>query len=150
MFQETFAPDPSKKISKGRVRSSNLSRRSAYIRALQRTDSHGHTTSQSFFIEANVSHWLFFSKIKVKFRTFRAPKHPFLMKLLLQSPLKNFLEVVWSHPRYLEGRPRSELYNGNKIMAIRRTNHFLLFKTFIPPLNAGFGNRFFNFHFKGL
>ena len=54
------------------------------------------------------------------------------MKLLLQSPLKNFLEVVWSYPRYLEGRPRSELYNGNKIMAIRRTNHFLLFKTFIP------------------
>ena len=40
-----------------------VSRRSAYVRALQRTDSHGHTTSQSFFIEANVSYWLFYSKI---------------------------------------------------------------------------------------
>ena len=36
----------------------------------------------------------YYSKIKVNFRTFRAPKHQFLMKLLLQSPPKNFLKVV--------------------------------------------------------
>ena len=30
-------------------------------------------------------------------------------------------------------------------MVIQRTNPFLLKETFIPPLNAGFGNRFFIF-----
>ena len=45
-------------------------RGSAYIRALQRTNSHGHTISQSFFIEADVSHWLFFQKIKAKLLPF--------------------------------------------------------------------------------
>ena len=125
------------------MRSSKVSRRSAYVRALQRTDSHGHTASQSFLL-IKCEPLAFFFKNLGKILGFQScSKHQFLMKLLLQSPLKTFLEVVWSYPRYLEGRPRSELYNGNKIMAIRRTNHFLLFKTFIPPLNAGFGNRFF-------
>ena len=31
---------------------------------------------------------------------------------------------------------------------MRRINHFLFLETFIPPLNAGFGNRFFTFNFQ--
>ena len=61
-FSRNFCFRALQKISKGRVRSSKVFRRSAYVRALQRIDSHGHTASQSFFIEANVSHWLFFQK----------------------------------------------------------------------------------------
>ena len=33
-------------------------------------------------------------------------------------------------------------------MVIQRTNPFLLKETFIPPLNAGFGNRFFTYDYK--
>ena len=61
-----------------------------------------------------------------------------------QALLKNFLWVKTIPTAYLKGPPGSGLYIGNKIMVIQLTNPFLFMKTFIPPpLNAGFGNRFF-------
>ena len=96
IFHETVASNASKKFSRGRKKASKVSRRSAYIRALQRTNSHGHTTHQSFFIETNVSfkvflkksarnfwlsefentifHETFFSKVSKMF--FRSRRHP--------------------------------------------------------------------------
>ena len=68
----------------------------------------------------------------------------------LQALLKNFLCLKSIHIRYLKGPPGSGLYNGNKIMVIQRTNPFLLKETFIPPLNAGFGNHFFKYEFISL
>ena len=61
----------------------------------------------------------------------------------LQALLKKFLWVKIIHTRYLKGPPGSELHDGNKLLAIRLTNPFLLMKKLVPPLNAGFGNRFF-------
>ena len=62
IFHETFASNASKNFSRGRKKASKVSRRSAYIRALQRTNSHGHTTHQSFFIGTNVSFKVFLKK----------------------------------------------------------------------------------------
>ena len=59
--------------------------------------------------------------------------------------VSNILRFAHDVTRYLKGPPESELHNGNKIMAIRLTNPFLLMKKLVPPLNAGFGNRFFNY-----
>ena len=70
----------------------------------------------------------FFQKIKSKFMTFRAGKHSFFMKLFFQSPLQNFLQVVGSHPRYLEGPPTSELYNAPTLVAVRPQNPFFIGK----------------------
>ena len=55
----------------------------------------------------------------------------------LQAPLENFLYIKNIHTGYLKGPPRSGLYNGDKIMAIQRINHFLLNKTLIPPPKCG-------------
>ena len=62
IFHETFASNASKNFSRGRKKASKVSRRPAYIRALQRTNSHGHTTYQTFFIETNVSFKVFLKK----------------------------------------------------------------------------------------
>ena len=66
------------------------------------------------------------------------------MNFSLQGPVKNFLCVVRSHPRYLKGPPTSGLYNAPTLVVIRRQNPFLFEKQINPPpLAACFGNSFF-------
>ena len=74
-----------------------------------------------------------FQEISSKFLPFRVWKQQFFMKLLLQMHPKTFLEVVWRHPRYLEGAPTSGDYNAPTPMVIRPTNHFLFKKEVNPP-----------------
>ena len=74
-LKKSFASKPSKTLSRGWMWLSKVSRRSNYIKALQCTIFHGHTISQSFFIEADVSHWLFFKKIKAKLLPFMGYIH---------------------------------------------------------------------------
>ena len=72
-----------------------VSRRSTYIKALQCTNFHGHAISQSFFIEADVSHWLCFKKLGkiITLCGLHTCKKGFSsVKILLQSPLNNFLK----------------------------------------------------------
>ena len=72
----------------------------------------------------------------------------------LVGPLKwlyNFrirIQDIWKKTisRYLKGAARLGLDNGKNYIAMRRKNNFLFSKTFIPPLNAGFRNRFFILH----
>ena len=93
-FSETFVSKPSKKFSRRRMRSFKVFGRFAQIRSLQRTKFYGHTTSQSFFIEANVSHWLFSPKNQGKTWTTYMKMGLFPVKPLLQRPLKNFLDIA--------------------------------------------------------
>ena len=50
---DVLTSEATRKFSEGRRHMCKVSRRCAYIRALQRTYSRGHTTSQSFFILSN-------------------------------------------------------------------------------------------------
>ena len=74
---------------------------------------------------------------------FMCPLVRFWRTFLLQRLLKNFLEVWDACSGYLKGAPNLELSNASTLVIVRPRNHFLLLKVFIPPLNAGFGNRFF-------
>ena len=68
-------------------------------------------------------------KITSKIR-FHAEKIRFLfVKSLLQSPLKTFLEVPWSHLRYLECFPTSGLSNAPTPMVVRHHTPFLMKQT---------------------
>ena len=61
-FCEAFASKCCKKFSRGPTKSSKVSRMFSYIRAFERTNSHGRTTPHSFFNEANVKYMRFFKK----------------------------------------------------------------------------------------
>ena len=139
IFHETFASNASKNFFRGRKKASKVSRRCANIRGLQRINSHGHTTHQSFFIEANVSFKVFFKKSARNFclSEFENTDFPWNFCFMQMHP-KTFLEVVRRHPRYLEGAPTSGDYNAPTPMVIRPTNHFLFKKEVNPPSGSLF------------
>ena len=60
-------------------------------------------------------------------------KGHFSMKFWLQTLLKFFLWVIWCSLRYLEGPPRSGLYNAPTPVVIRPRNPFLFRKKVNPP-----------------
>ena len=60
-------------------------------------------------------------------------KGHFSMKFWLQTLLKFFLWVIWCSLRYLEGPPRSGLYNAPTPVVIRPRNPFLFRKKLTPP-----------------
>ena len=60
-------------------------------------------------------------------------KGHFSMKFWLQTLLKFFLWVIWCSPGYLEGPPRSGLYNAPTPVVIRPRNPFLFRKKVTPP-----------------
>ena len=80
-------------FSRGQKYMSRVSIRSPKVKTFQRTNSRGHTTAQSFFIEASRKKSIF-PKISQKFRNFYLICLCFLARHCFQSHLKTFLEVA--------------------------------------------------------
>ena len=127
-FHEVLTSTSLKKFSKGRRKPCKVSRRYTEARALQRTNSRGHATSESFFIWKKLSYLVFLPKSRPKGPPLRSKYAYFFMKSWLQNVLNFFSKVVGSHVRYLRGTMRPGLHNAPTLVVIRPQNPFLFAK----------------------
>ena len=132
-FWTTFLTSEAlRKFSGGQTHTSEVFKSCVNLRALQRTNSRGHTTCQSFFIPINATKgWFLQNRVEIsKFSyEFCLIFVIFWRTFWLQKPLENFLEVKRTRLRYLKDALTSGLYNAPTFEVLQHTNHFLLQQT---------------------
>ena len=108
-FHETFASEGSRNFSRGRTKSSKVSRGSAYIRAFKRTNSSGHTTHRSknfaklrFFCEKN------------------PPEIPFWISLLYFQKVQHLLTKVLTNLKYASTKINFPIFKIQKFRNFER------------------------------
>ena len=105
-FHEILTSKCPKKLSKGRGKLCEVSKRYTKARALQRTNFRGHTTSESFFIQKKLSYLVFLLKSTSKWpplnwRSNPAPDTGFstcgLPRALTKPETGEMIHVSWIH-----------------------------------------------------